>query len=88
MTPLKNAISLSANKKIKNIIPIENKFLYEYTNTTYKGVKLKYIDNSIIDIECSEKGIGAIMWYFDFENKKFTSYINHDTKYYIIKNLE
>jgi len=100
MKPLKKAISLSANKKIKSIVPLEQKFLLEYPDITYKGmklenqnivyngVKLEYNDGSKIYIECSENAIGAIMWYYGFDNNKFTSYINHDTKYYIIKNLE
>ncbi len=77
--PLQRIVYLTNNKQVMSIIPLE-----EY----FQGVKIKYNDGSNSYILCSNVEIGAIMWYYNIKNDKYTTLVNHDIKYHINKTLE
>lgn|ERR1700679_1252798 len=79
--PLKQAILVSSNKKIFDIVPV-------FDNFTYIGVVFVYDDGKTDVIDCPKTTIGPIMWYFNIDKPYFTGNIDHNTKYSIMRNLE
>lgn len=84
---LNSVIKHSVNKKIITIVPLKQIYLGSLPREKYNGVQIQYDNGDISDIKCSNISIGVIMWYYDIDNPKFTSYIDYNTKYYIIKSL-
>jgi hypothetical protein len=88
MKPLRKVISCNANKKVVTILPISDNAENREVFKNYTGVMVVYENDPAITVECGIDSIGVIMWYFNMNNDKFSNFVDHDTKYYIIKNLE
>ena len=83
---LNGIIKHNPHKKIINVIPLEQP-CFEIPHKKYNGIKLICDNGEVFNIKCSSDSIGAIMWYYDIDNHVFTSNVDYNTKYYILKSL-
>lgn len=86
---LRTVIVHSTNKKIVNIVPINNDPYLELQcdKLTKKGIIIKYDNGETFELSCDSVETGAIMWFYDVENKMFTNYIDGNFQKYIKKKL-
>jgi hypothetical protein len=84
---LQYVINCSKNKKIISITPIYKEQIPQSQEFSHKGIKIKYDDNQVYDLSCDSVEIGAIMWYYNIDNKKYTNCIDDEFQSYIKKHI-